>query len=466
MSEQLIEALGNTTRHRTDSSAGSSATPLPIIRYGFYLFIFTIPIETVDIGIEQGLFSLSHIMGYLFLGTALLQPEICFRKLAPALWCFVAYLFVVACFAIVDHSDFNTSISIRRLATYCQMLVLYWVAFNLFQDQRLIKGALLTLGISCVLLSIIQISGGAANAIGQGRLTALSQDANTLGSVLSLGFLALLGLSYGRNLGDGGIGLLAWIAFGSIAAGIILTGSRGALLSLIAGILVLMTRRGQSSGRIKAGFVAVFAIACLAWASYESGAVRDRWERALTKGNLAGREKILPEAWKMFTEKPLMGWGPVSNLVELGRRFDGELLDTHNSYLWVLTEAGLLGGAPFFVGLWFCWRAAWRARHGAEGSLPLVLVTCVFMVNMSITWLNRKQFWLVLAYAVASEQALERHRHLAVSNQQAKFPDSSDRGICIQEWENVYDAEPCVSTRGPLVPFKVKLRNRQNYREL
>jgi len=405
-----VEILGpsrQATGQRAMNLAKSSVAAFPVLRYSFYAFIFTIPIETFDIGIERGLFSLSHIMGYLFIGCALLQPELCFKKPPSAFRYFTAYVFVFVCLATLQKSEY-TSIWVTRLATHFQMLVLFWVAFNLFQDPRLIKGAFLSLGISCVLLSLFQISGGAVNQIGQGRVTALSQDANSLGSMLSLGLLALLGLAYGRNVGDQKIGFLAWICFGSIATGVILTGSRGALLSLIAGTMGLMARHGQSLLRLKMASIVTFTVACLVWASYESDAVRVRWERSLTKGNFAGREKILPEAWSMFKEKPLFGWGPVSNTVELGRRFYKPTKDTHNLYLWVLTETGLLGSLPFFFGLWLCWRAAWRARHGAEGSLPLVLLTCVFMVNMSITWISRKQFWLVLAYALASEMSLRK----------------------------------------------------------
>ena len=428
MPEQILGASGGPTQQRAIRLARSPTTPLPIIRYGFYAFIFTIPIETLDIGIERGLFSLSHIIGYLFLGTALLQPEVSFKKLPRPFWYFVAYVSVFICLAVLQKPEY-TSLWVARLTTHFQMLVLFWIAFNLFQDQRLVKGAFLTLGISCVLLSIIQISGGVANSAAQGRVTALSQDANTLGSVLSLGLLALLGLTYGRNSGDGRIGLLAWLCFGSLAAGIVLTGSRGALLSLIAGIMGLMARRGRSTLRIKIGFIALFAIACLVWASYENDTVRVRWERALNKGNLAGREKVLPEAWSMFTEKPLLGWGPVSHYVELGRRFERQSVDTHNLYLWVLTETGLLGGVPFFVGLWLCWRAAWRARHGAEGSLPIVLLACAFMVNMSVTWHNRKLFWLVLAYAVASEQSLWRQWPSTTTSSRQRFPATQAEGF-------------------------------------
>ena len=84
-------------------------------------------------------------------------------------------------------------------------------------------------------------------------------------------------------------------------------------------------------------------------------------------------------------EKPFFGWGPISNYVELGARFGRQKLDPHNLYLWIMTETGLLGAVPFFIGLWICWRAAWRARYGTEGSLPIALLACLFIVNMTGT---------------------------------------------------------------------------------
>jgi O-antigen ligase len=121
---------------------------------------------------------------------------------------------------------------------------------------------------------------------------------------------------------------------------------------------------------------------------------------------MSGRENIMPEAWNMFIQEPIMGWGPGNHIIELGSRFGRKPLDTHNGYLWVLTETGLAGAIPYFVALWLCLRSAWRARYGPEGSLPLALLVCAFLVNMSITWHFRKVLWLILAYGVASESLL------------------------------------------------------------
>ena len=41
--------------------------PLSIVRYSYYAFIFSIPIESLDMGIEGGVFSLSKLTGIFFL---------------------------------------------------------------------------------------------------------------------------------------------------------------------------------------------------------------------------------------------------------------------------------------------------------------------------------------------------------------------------------------------------------------
>ena len=49
---------------------------------------------------------------------------------------------------------------------------------------------------------------------------------------------------------------------------------------------------------------------------------------------------------------------PLLLLHTTGARTGKERRDTHNLYLWVLTEDGLLGAIPFFFAIWLCVRAA------------------------------------------------------------------------------------------------------------
>ena len=94
----------------------------------------------------------------------------------------------------------------------------------------------------------------------------------------------------------------------------------------------------------------------------------------------------------------------------LGRRLGRSKMDTHNLFLWLFTEQGIVGAAPFCIGLALCSRAAWRARRGPRGLLPLALLVAILTVNMSGTYYVAKWFWFILAYCLASEPPLRRRR--------------------------------------------------------
>jgi O-antigen ligase len=396
----------------------STVTPtplLPSLRFGFCAFVFSIPIETLDIGAESGGMSLSGLLGYAFIALAFLQPSLTFGSLPRPLWYFAAYFLAFTCIGILGISDSSvySSAFIKRFLTVTQMLVLFWISYNLFKDSQLIKGALLAFCAGCVVLSVMVLAGIGTTAVAQGRVSAIGQDANTLASVLALGVLVLLGLTYGRNSQDGKIGWLTWVGFSILSAGIVQTGSRGALVSLVVGIMTLAVRPGHTTLRLKLVFVAVFAIAVLILAVSENPAVQARWARTLSEGNVSGRDRIVPQAWDMLIESPMIGWGPGNNIIELGRRIGEKPTDTHNGYLWILTETGLVAAIPYFIGLWICYRIAWRTRHGPEGSLPLALLTSLFLINLTLTWHYRKMFWILLAYSVASEAFLSKRCSLA-----------------------------------------------------
>jgi len=282
------------------------------------------------------------------------------------------------------------------------MLILFWISYNLMKEEGVVKGTLLTLAASCAVLAILQALGILDNVTSHGRVTVLRQNPNTLASVLSLGLLALVGLAYGRTEVDRKVRFLAWVLFGLLASSILSTGSRGPMVALIGGLAFFMLG-GRSFGRkYKVGLVVILAVGSLVLASYQNQVVRERWEETFYEGSLSKRERIFPEAWAMFLERPFFGWGTEYNVRELGRRMGGHRTDTHNSYLWALTETGLVGAIPFLTALWICWRAAWRARAGPQGVLPIALLVCLLLINMSGTYIVRKLFWVVLAYALAS----------------------------------------------------------------
>jgi O-antigen ligase len=170
----------------------------------------------------------------------------------------------------------------------------------------------------------------------------------------------------------------------------------------VVGIALLIIRNGTWEVKLKIASVAILAIGFLTVTALSDDVMRTRLERSLYQGETAGRDKIHANAWAMFFEKPVLGWGPVYNQIELGSRLGRSIRDPHSLYLSVLTEAGLVGAALFFGGLALLARAAWQARAQIEGALPMAMLSCLLIFNVAGSWQNRKLFWLTLAYVLAS----------------------------------------------------------------
>lgn len=377
----------------------ASDGPVLIIRCMYYAFIASIPFEALDVGIGSGHFTLPKMVGYAFLVCTLLQPSLCFRSFPKAFWCFVAYIWAFAALGVLEESTRSVFV---RLLTYIQMVILFLLSYNLMRYEKIVKGTLLTLAASCISLAIPHAFGTTPVMEGE-RFTVMNQDPNTFASVLSLGLLALVGLAHGRKEIDSRLRLLAWFGFGVLAMAIVSSGSRGSLVALVIGLLALLLKDKSFWSKVRVALLVLLAIGSLTWISYQSETIRMRWEKTFHEGSLANREKIYPTAWKMFLEKPLVGWGPESHQYELGYRLGSSKdLNPHNLYLWILLETGLLGAIPFFMGMWFCLQEAWKARSGMQGVLPLAMLLCIIVINMNITWHYRKLFWVILAYALAS----------------------------------------------------------------
>lgn len=428
----LVLARTNLEDQKISMPAISHLAPaktFPIVRYAYYLFVFSIPIETLDTGLEKGLFSLSKLAGIMFIAVALLQPAVCFKTLPRPFWYFSFYGLV--CLGLADYETPQIRQQVfMQLFTFGLLMTLFWISYNLLQDKSLLKGTLVSFVGSCVLLTGLMLT-GSGESLAQGRMTALSQNSNVLGATLSLGLLALLGLTYGRDDVFKRIKIIVWCSFGAIAVGMVLTGSRTAMVTSVVGILLfIVTKRGNLALKIRIAFIGILAIAALVWLLFQNDAARTRWERTIYQGDQSRREEIHPAAWDMFMEKPLLGWGPVSHYLELGARFKRPAMDPHNLYLWVMIETGLLGSVPFFIGLWMCLRGGWRATYGAEGPLPIIMLTSMFLVGLSGSFHLRKIFWIVLAYNLASESFVRKQEFRAYdAGSVERTPDHLDENV-------------------------------------
>jgi O-antigen ligase len=247
------------------------------------------------------------------------------------------------------------------------------------------------------------------------RTSVLGQNPNNMANNISLGLVALMGFAFGRNKTSPWAKYVAAPLAVIMVGAIIDTGSRGALLALGIGFAAFAIRGKTLWAKAKSLVIVLAVLGGLVLAVLLTPSLVSRYEQTLNGNDMSGRENIFPTAWGMFKEKPFIGWGPIDNMYELGRRLqityggpvgpDGSK-DTHNMLLEILTSTGLFGAVPILTCVILCLLAAWRARRGPRGALPIVMVITVILINMSGDWVASKLDWLMMACALASANPL------------------------------------------------------------
>jgi O-antigen ligase len=394
------------------SSLPAGPTPAPDVRvnrlvlWALYAMVFSIPFELPQrqvIPVE-----IPTLTAAVFLLTTALQPRVAYGRIPGPLGWFLGYLYAFVLAAAVTRTDYGSEV-VHLFLLLLQGILVCWSASNLLRNETIARGVLTTLGLACGALALLSLAGVGRTAhvqfTGGERLTVFGQNANNTAMILSAGLVALGGLAYVLHPSWPRRRWLVWPLAGVVGLAVVETGSRGGLAALGAGLLAFMLGGRTAWLRLRNIAVAAIAISALLWASYNSTVMRNRLQLSATAGNLAGRERIFPELLRMFREKPVLGWGPITNKYELGVRLhEGRFprRDAHNVVLEVLTSTGVLGTISFLIGVGLATLAAWRARHRLHGILPAALLAVALAANMSGNHIVSKVLWLAVAYAVAA----------------------------------------------------------------
>jgi O-antigen ligase len=381
----------------------------PVVRWAFYVFAFSVPIE-YPTGLPM---QIPTVTAAVFLLTAMLQPALCFRRPPAAVWWLGVYLWVFLALAIFSE---HAADSLKLFVHFLLAALLLWVGSNLMRDRGVARNAIASFILGCTAIATLDLLGVGTTFEDPGltvRRTVFDQDANFLGGRMALAIVATLAM-FGSLHTPRGARAAAAAAAGLLTPALIAAGSRGALLGAAAGLMALAVGARGHRARLVNVAIVLAAGGALAWAGYNSAPLRKRVEKTLAQGNMAGRERIYPEAWQMFLEKPLLGWGPVDARYGLRLRtaaYEVDLprsrqeRDAHNLLLEQLIACGLLGTIPFLMSIAICVGAAWHARAGPDGTLPLALIATVIALSMSANWGASSDAWLFFAYGLAAGRA-------------------------------------------------------------
>jgi O-antigen ligase len=206
--------------------------------------------------------------------------------------------------------------------------------------------------------------------------------------------------------------LLLWGLLPVSLFALVLSQARTAVLAFLAGVFMLLWMKPGS--KILRWTGALFGLVMLGLTGFY-GAF---WEY-LTRGQsfdptLTGRTTTWQEAWNLFLDSPLVGFG-----FQADRIFPyslGEAQHAHNAIFQALIQAGLLGTVPFVAALVIAWILVLRLYRGQAvreaPCLPLEIPALLAFVTVSSitesTFALYSTYWLMLAPCFAYLQVVTR----------------------------------------------------------
>jgi len=392
---------------KSDATVVSSARGLDTLAY-VALWLFVLTISWSDAIPMIGGFVIGTWFGLLAVVLGLMRVYVfgSSRPLTPLhLWMLV----FVAWAALSILWTIDPANAISRAGTYTQLLISAWLIWELAEKESRVVGLLLAYLLGTVLGSVttlfnywigrasaqfIDTSGG--SVWDQNRYSIDGFNANDLGLTLALGMPIAFYLMT-RKRGFGWFAAL-WLMVIVCTSAILLTGSRGSLLALLAGstfIPLLITR--MAPGRRTACICLCVALV-LGSVLLTPGSMLTRYQNMFGEvqgGTLTNRTLIWTAGLDVFRDHPLLGTGAGSYGAAVLRAIDKAYV-AHNTFLSVLVELGVVGAILFCGLLAAVFVAALQMPHRERYLWLALFITWAVGVS-ALTWEYRKPTWFLFA---------------------------------------------------------------------
>lgn len=389
----------------------------------YYGLVLSIPLETVlyfktDEGASSGI-SISRVLGIVLFALSLIQRRGCFNRLPAAFWMVCWYFAAFTVSELWVPAQLTGRFRELQL-TLAQSAVLFAISVNLFDDEAFRRRLFQLFGWGMFAAALAMLGGVLGidlDAAGRGTFGA--ENPNSVGAMFALGALCLAGDLARRDERSRSPAAFATVlGVAILGVGIMRTGSRGALTALLAGFagLAICGEQGSLKKRALLTLALLSGLGLMIRREFQySTPMAERLQLTVDEGDTAGRTGIYDAAWTMFEERPLFGFGGANNRFVLGAQLNYAYRDTgavdrdtHNTYLAVLTEVGLVGGLPFLAALLLAWVHAWRHGRRTGDGLPFALMCALLVSSASGTGTRQKLFWIVFAAAAAGVRRRER----------------------------------------------------------
>lgn len=248
----------------------------------------------------------------------------------------------------------------------------------------------------------------------EGRRTIIlwgaNMDPNILSAVFIMGFYSLLDIQMHGRSELKIYRLLSYVSEIAVVIGIIYTGSRGGLISLLGSLGVLLfclLRKGIENEQRKRIYqllviLCILVILLLLFIPEEYLSSRFSWSNLFGlndyQNGAHNRYTIWMRAWTLFKKNPLFGYG-CGNFYDAIATVYIECA-SHNLVVLLLVEYGIIGSFPFFLFLFLTLKRLYQAAN----PVMLAMFIAILIISLSLDSLPYKYFWVTLTFSYLDMQ--------------------------------------------------------------
>lgn len=378
------------------------------VEFGFFLIIFLIPQPNIWYKIHKypfGKDTMDILIISMILGI-ISQKKIFQNTFNGSIIAF----FIIVSYVSLWNCSFNFSLPLPITTdnsllldwkNYVEMIFLYFLAFNIIKDERKQKIALTLMAIVVLLLAVRSyrnFSGGASFSYDKragGPFEIVGLGANHFGAFIA----DYCSLFFGLFLFDKNR-IRKWLFITTVLFGIhplFYSYSRGAYLAAFVSLVVFGILKKRS-------LLILVVVIFFAWQTILPVSVVERITMTeSSSGQLedsaAHRLNLWEHALDLFNQNPLFGVG------FNGFGFtvpSGELTDTHNLYLKVLSEQGLIGICLLLIIFIISFRSGWLlyriGRSDFHKGLGLGFIGCITAVLITNIFGDRWSYFILGSY--------------------------------------------------------------------
>lgn len=371
-----------------------------INRLVLYLYVFTVPFQQSII--IPGVGSLNTVFAMMLLLTTLITVLINRKiKKFPKSFLLLAVFMFISLASIFWSAEISDSI--LKAMLYAQLIFIFWCVYEFIDNKVRMHNVLKSFVLGCAVIAIQSLYfyfTMGPSIYTSSRFVLEGYNANSLGIILAIGLVISIYLLFNESKK-----YFIFLPLGLFV--VLLTGSRTALIMVVLVSVFTLFYMFRYKVRFRKTIGLLFIVfAIYIWNSTPEAQLSrlSSIGNELTSGTLNSRTVIWDAGIQVFKENPVFGVG-VGSFQEatVGSSVLGVEMSSHNSYLSILVENGLLGFLPFAMFLIALIFFAWKTKYDKDLRwLSLSLITLWLTLSLASHAEVQKYTWIIFGIIVSS----------------------------------------------------------------